>query len=61
MVKIFLAILLFLFSIVHGVCQKSEFKKSPIFGIWIERTNKSDSLIFLPEYDGQNPIFQLKR
>jgi hypothetical protein len=54
-------IFLFFFSITFGVCQKSQFKKSPIIGTWIESTNHSDSLIFLPEYDGQNPIFQLKR
>ena len=54
-------IFVFLFSITFGVCQKSELKKSPIIGTWIERTKHSDSLIFLPEYDGRNPIFQLRR
>jgi hypothetical protein len=61
MVKIFFTSFLFLISMISGFCQKSEIKKSPIIGIWIEKINKSDSLIFLPEYDGQNPIFQLKR
>jgi len=54
-------IFLFLFSISIGICQKSELKKSSISGTWIERTNHSDSLIFLPEYDGINPIFRLGR
>jgi hypothetical protein len=57
----FILIFLFLFSIMHGVCQKVELKKSPIKGVWVEKSNKSDTLIFLAEYDGQNPIFQLKR
>jgi hypothetical protein len=49
------------FPIFSGICQKNEFKKSPIIGTWIEKSKKSDTLIFLPEYDGLNPIFQLKR
>jgi hypothetical protein len=49
------------FSIFSGICQKSEFKKSPIIGTWVEKVNKTDTLIFLPVYDGQYPIFQLKR
>ena len=61
MCKTHLLIFVFLFSIAFGVCQKSEFKKSPIAGTWIERTKHSDSLIFLPEYDGRNPIFQVRR
>jgi len=42
-------------------CQKDTFKKSPIAGTWVEKTNSSDTLEFLPEYDGTNPIFWLKR
>ena len=53
-------IFVFLFSITFGVCQKSELK-SPIVGTWIEITNHTDSLVFLPEYDGKNPILQLRR
>ena len=49
------------FPIFSGICQKNELKKSPIIGTWIEKLKKSDTLIFLSEYDGQNPIFQLKR
>lgn len=61
MVKYFFLGLLFFILMISGVCQKSEIKKSPVTGIWNENMNKSDSLIFLPEYDGQNPIFHLKR
>jgi hypothetical protein len=49
----------FLFSNIFG--QQAEFKKSPISGTWVELNKKSDTLVFLSEYDGQNPIFQLKR
>jgi hypothetical protein len=43
-------------------CQKKEsYKESPIAGTWVENTGNSDTLEFLPEYDGQYPIFQLKR
>ena len=43
-------------------CQKKEsFKESPITGTWVETTTKTDTLEFLPEYDGTNPILWLKR
>jgi hypothetical protein len=49
------------FPIFTGICKINELKKSPIIGTWIEKSKKSDTLIFLSEYDIQNPIFQLKR
>ena len=62
MVKsVILFFLCLLLTATYVVCQKTEFKKSPIIGVWIETSKKMDTLIFLPEYDGQNPIFQLKR
>lgn len=42
-------------------CQKEGFQKSPVAGTWVETTSNSDTLEFLPEYDGTNPIFWLKR
>lgn len=43
-------------------CQKKEdFKGSPISGIWVDNSSLTDTLEFLPEYDGQHPIFWLKR
>ena len=53
----FLLILIFC----NASCQKSLLKKSPINGTFIESEKKSDTIIFLPEYDGQNPVFELKR
>ena len=40
---------------------KTGLKKSPIEGIWVETTLKTDTLEFSSEYDGQFPIFNLKR
>ena len=42
-------------------CQKVKFKTSPLNGIWIEEEKKNDTIVFSSEYDGQNPIFELKR
>jgi hypothetical protein len=42
-------------------CQKNTFQESPVAGTWIETASNTDTLEFLPEYDGQNPIFWLKR
>lgn len=53
----FLLIMLFC----NASCQKSLLKKSPINGTYIESEKKSDTIIFLSEYDGQNPVFELKR
>jgi hypothetical protein len=36
-------------------------KASPLTGTWIEVTRKSDTIVFSSEYDGQNPVFNLKR
>ena len=36
------------------------FKKSPLKGIWMEKENKTDFIIFHPVYDGQYPIFYLQ-
>lgn len=41
--------------------QQSGFKKSPMSGLWIEKEEGTDTISFLPKYDGLNPIFNLKR
>lgn len=40
---------------------ESEFKKSPLNGIWIEENMRKDTIIFKPYYDGQEPILNLER
>ena len=40
---------------------ESEFKKSPLNGIWVEENVRTDTIIFKPYYDGQEPIFNLER
>ena len=40
---------------------ESEFKKSPLHGIWVEAHVRTDTLIFTPYYDGQEPVFHLER
>lgn len=40
---------------------KSGIRKSPMDGTWIESELKKDTIIFSPEYDGQFPVFNLKR
>ena len=40
---------------------ESKFKKSPINGIWIEDNMRTDTIIFKPYYDGQEPILNLER
>lgn len=43
-------------------CQKKEvFTESPIAGTWVENLSKTDTLEFIAEYDGEYPIFWLKR
>ncbi|HEY9114692.1 MAG TPA: hypothetical protein VIN10_08315 [Bacteroidales bacterium] len=42
-------------------CQKDSFQKSPVVGTWIETTSNADTLEFLSEYDGTDPVFWLKR
>ncbi|MCX6243136.1 MAG: hypothetical protein NTU98_00375 [Bacteroidetes bacterium] len=56
-------VLLMLFYIFpHDIyCQKNELKASPLKGTWIETEKKTDTIAFSSEYDGQNPIFTLKR
>lgn len=61
MLKTMFLISFWFFPMYYGICQKNELKKSPIKGTWVEKSKKTDTLIFLPDYDGQNPIFQLKR
>ncbi|MBI9034372.1 MAG: hypothetical protein JEZ03_07875 [Bacteroidales bacterium] len=39
----------------------SEFKKSPLTGIWVEKNERTDTIIFKPYYDGQDPILNLER
>ena len=42
-------------------CQENVFQKSPVSGTWVEISKNTDTLEFLPEYDGINPIVWLKR
>jgi hypothetical protein len=42
-------------------CQKNVLKTSPLNGTWIECITKNDTIVFAAEYDGQNPVFELKR
>ncbi|MFH1119612.1 MAG: hypothetical protein V1775_07290 [Bacteroidota bacterium] len=53
----------FLLTVLFGnaSCQKNTLKKSPLTGTWIESGKKSDTIVFSPEYDGQHPVFELKR
>lgn len=39
----------------------SEFKKSPIKGIWIGEEVITDTIVFYPYYDGSEPVFCLER
>jgi len=41
--------------------QRSMLKASPLQGTWIEAERKADTIVFSPEYDGQNAVFDLKR
>jgi len=41
--------------------QKNGLKASPLKGTWIEMEKKNDTMVFSSEYDGQYPIFNLKR
>jgi cell division protein YceG involved in septum cleavage len=62
--KILKSVVLFLVFIIlstHIYCQKIELKTSPLHGSWIEVGKKTDTIVFSSEYDGQNPIFELKR
>lgn len=57
-----LIIFFFSFIIAQPVFgQQAGFWKSPVSGTWVEEIHKTDTLVFLPEYDGQHPIFQLNR
>jgi len=40
---------------------KNGIKKSPVEGTWVEAVTKTDTMYFLPHYDGQYPIFNLNR
>jgi len=40
---------------------KTGIKKSPLDGTWVESVQKTDTLFFSPEFDGQYPVFNLKR
>jgi hypothetical protein len=61
MIRYFFVVFISMLFVLSGYCQKIEVRKSPITGTWIETSNKTDTLVFLPEYDGQDPIFQLRR
>ena len=52
-------LLIFVFGNVS--CQKNNVKKSPIDGTWVETIKRTDTIVFAPEYDGQNATFELKR
>jgi len=55
----FFCLLIFAFG--NASCQKNILTKSPLNGTWIETINKTDTLVFAAEFDGQNPVFELKR
>jgi hypothetical protein len=62
--KIFKAVVpIFLFIILSNCiyCQKLELKTSPLKGTWVELMKRSDTIVFSSEYDGQSPVFNLKR
>lgn len=40
---------------------KTGIKQSPIEGVWVETALRTDTLEFSSEYDGQFPVFNLKR
>lgn len=56
-------LLFFLFVILSNdiFCQKIESKTSPLQGTWVELMKRSDTMVFSSEYEGQNPVFNLKR
>ena len=41
--------------------RKTGIKQSPLTGTWVENLQKTDTLVFSPEYDGQYPIVTLNR
>jgi hypothetical protein len=45
----------------NASCQKNLLKESPLNGTYIESEKRTDTIVFAPEYDGQNPVFELKR
>lgn len=62
--KILKTSLLFLFFSFFSndiYCQIAELKASPLTGTWVEFSKRNDTIVFLSEYDGQYPIFDLKR
>jgi len=62
--KILIAVLPFSLVFFLSNCiysQKSVLKTSPLKGTWVELTRKSDTIVFSSEFDGQNPVFNLKR
>jgi len=42
-------------------CQKNQLPKSPLSGIYIEMEKKTDTIVFESVYEGQHPVFELKR
>lgn len=62
--KVSTVVLLFSVSFILSndiYCQKIELKTSPLQGTWVELMKRSDTIVFSSEYDGQNPVFNLKR
>ena len=51
--------LILLFS--TASCQKNQLPKSPFSGTYIEMDKKTDTIVFGSTYDGQKPVFELKR
>lgn len=41
--------------------QTYKLKTSPLAGTWVELMKRGDTIVFASEYDGQNPVFNLKR
>jgi len=60
-IKVVLSFFLVLFFSNNIYSQNSVLKTSPLQGTWLELTRKSDTIVFSSEYDGQSPVFNLKR
>jgi len=62
--KILKAVIPFFLIFILSNCiysQSLPLKPSPLKGTWVELMKRNDTIVFSPEYDGQHPIFNLKR
>ena len=47
------------YDIYQLIIPKNSMKQSPMLGTWLESLKKTDTIVFLPEYDGLFPVFNL--